>query len=381
MVPGRVDAIDTRLISINRGMALAGHSLHCAFKYRHALLDSTRRRLLLRRLALLTIFAAATMGLAWRIALPRSVIVIHATRGPAVQAIYATGTVEPSVMLPIAPRIAARLMALDRDEGQQVHKGDVLGRLEDRDLKNALAQLRSQENFASHDYQRNAALEKTGLIARTIIDRSHSDWLAASAASAKAAAELDYALLVAPADGIVIHRDGEIGELIPANQAVFWISVDSPLRISAEVDEEDIARVQTDQEVLIRADAFPERVFHGRVLSITPKGDPVARSYRVRVGLTEATPLMIGMTAETNIVLRKSKDATLLPPSAIVKNRVWRVRDDKLEARTVTLGANGADAVEILDGVAPSDLIVAVPDDAMKEGDHVRVILRAPSHP
>ena len=332
----------------------------------------TAHRRIFIRLALLVLTLLAAAALIWRIATPSTVDVVHPARGPAVQAVYATGTVESSVMLPIAARIAARLLEIDADEGRQVRKGDLLGRLEDTDLKNALAQLRSQEAFAHREYERNAALQKTGVIARSVFDRARADSLAASAASAKAAAELEYARLVAPADGMVIHRDGEIGQLIPANQAVFWISVESPPRISAEVDEEDIARVKVGQEVLIRADAFPGRIFHGEVRSITPKGDPVSRSYRVRVAFTEDTPLLIGMTTETNIVIRKDEHALLLPPSAIQNGRVWRVRDDKLELRAVKVGANGADAVEILDGVTEADAIVAAADTALRVGQRVR---------
>ena len=92
-------------------------------------------------------------------------------------------------MMPIAARVAARLVELDSDEGRQVHKGEVLGRLEDTDLRNALAQLRSQEAFARREYERNAALEKAGLVARAAFDRSRSDWLGASAANGKEAGE------------------------------------------------------------------------------------------------------------------------------------------------------------------------------------------------
>jgi len=138
------------------------------------------------------------------------------------------------------------------------------------------------------------------------------------------------------------------------------------------VDEEDIARVAIGQEVLIRADAFPGRIFRGAVNSITPKGDPVARSYRVRVTFSEPTPLLIGMTTETNIVVRKTDDALLLPPSALQNGRVWRVRDGRLEARSVKAGASGAERVEILEGVAEGDAIVAVPGADLRAGTRVR---------
>ena len=330
----------------------------------------------LLRIALGAAALGVTAVFASRWWLPPAVDTIHPHRGQAVQAVYATGTVEPSIMLPIAARISARLVQLDADEGQSVHKGDVIGRLEDTDLKHALAQLRSQETFARREFERNATLAKSGLVARTTFDRSRSDWQAASAASARAAAEMDFTQLIAPADGTIIHRDGEIGQLIPVNQPVFWISVDSPLRISAEVDEEDIARVQPGQQVLIRADAFPGRVFQGQVQSITPKGDPVARSYRVRMGLSEATPLLIGMTAETNIVIRKDDNALLLPPGAVQSGHVWRIVDGKLESTSVKVGANGADAVEIVSGLEAGDSVIAQPDASLRAGQRVRAVPR-----
>lgn len=321
---------------------------------------------------LLALLACAATAAGVAMLLPARVAVVHPTRGPAVEAVYATGTVESTVMLPIAARLTARLVELDVDEGARVRRGQVLGRLEDTDLRNALAQLRSQEVYARNEYQRDAALVKSGMVPQSTYDKARADWLAASAASTKAQAEMDFAKLVAPADGLVIQRDGEVGQMIPVNQAVYWIAVDSPLRIAAQVDEEDINRVRPGQEVLIRADATPNRVMHGIVQSITPKGDPVARSYRVRVGLAEATPLQIGMTTEVNIIVRKTEDAVLLPPSAINANQVWCVRDGRLEPRTVTTGASGDKQVEIVSGIAPDDTVVLHADASLRAGARVR---------
>src|SRR5690606_24661917 len=152
------------------------------------------------------------------------------------------------------------------------------------------------------------------------MQKTRSEWEAARAASEKAAAAVSFMKLIAPEAGRIIRRDGESGQLIPANQPVFWLSCCAPLRVSAEVDEEDIARVQPGQKVLIRADAFPGKTYEGKVQSITPKGDPVTRTYRVRIALVEETPLLIGMTAETNIILRENEHALLIPASALDKD-------------------------------------------------------------
>jgi len=297
--------------------------------------------------------------------------VIHPHRRLAVQAVYATGTVEPSVMLPIIPRIAARLMELHVDEGDAVKKGQLLARMEDEDLSQKIRELQAREAFAKKEFERRQPLLKQRIISNTEHDRARAEWKAAEAAVARAAAESDFMKLVAPADGRIIRRDGEVGQLIPANQPVFWLSCCTSLRISAEVDEEDISLVQPGQKVLIRADAFPDQTYEGFVQSITPKGDPVSRSYRVRIGFSEETPLMIGMTAETNIIIRETPEALLLPSSAVMQGNVWLVEEDKLLKRKVSIGAQGVKDTEIISGIEADDVIVLKPEAELEEGQKI----------
>jgi multidrug efflux pump subunit AcrA (membrane-fusion protein) len=82
-------------------------------------------------------------GVVYWLAAPPAVTVVHPLQGPAVQAVYATGTVEPTDMVPISAHSMARLVELNVDEGQTVVKGQVLARLEDDDLRRAVAVTRS----------------------------------------------------------------------------------------------------------------------------------------------------------------------------------------------------------------------------------------------
>jgi RND family efflux transporter MFP subunit len=196
----------------------------------------------------------------------------------------------------------------------------------------------------------------------------------------------------APADGWIIRRDGEVGDFVPLNQPVFYLAkAGSPPRITADVDEEDVPLVTIGQKVLIRADAFPDQVFDGSVAEITPKGDPVARSFRVRIALPENTPLRIGMTAETNIVTRENKDALLIQTSALrswsealgqansAGGIVWLVRDGRARRQPVRIGIRGRERTEITSGVTESDHVVV---DALQnlEPDE-RVILKQAAPP
>ena len=247
-------------------------------------------------------------------------------------------------------------------------------RLEDDDLRRAVEVTEAEERYTKAALDRLAVLVERQVAARSAYDRAKADWEKARAAAARAAAEAGYLQLVAPADGTVIRRDGEIGQMIGANQTVFWLYSNAPLRISAEVDEEDIAQVRPGQQVLIRSDALPGQTFHGQVRAVTPKGDPVARSYRVRVSLPADTPLMIGMTTENNIILRQSDHALLAPAGSVQQDTVWRVEDGRLSPQKVRVGARGATEVEILEGVSDSDWIVAAPSPSLQAGRQVHAV-------
>jgi RND family efflux transporter MFP subunit len=330
-----------------------------------------RRRWLVAALA--TAALAVLTGGAWWL-MPTDVIVTQPSRGPAVEAVFATGSVEAPVTIPLASRITARLAQLYADEGDPVKAGQVLVRFEDSDLQETMRQAQAQEVYAKQEFDRIARLLKTGTSAQADYDKAQATWQAAQAATRQAAAQVAFLQLASPADGRVIRRDGEIGQLIPANQTVMWLARNDPLRITTNVDEEDVNMVKAGEAVLIRADAFPGKVFHGQVQAVTPMGDASARTYRVRIEFTEPAPFMIGMTAETNIVVSEHENALLLPTSAVNDNAVWRVADGRLEKVPVSIGIRGTDRVEVTGGVGETDQIVATPDTSLYDGMRVRAL-------
>jgi RND family efflux transporter MFP subunit len=164
--------------------------------------------------------------------------------------------------------------------------------------------------------------------------------------------------LRAPEDCDVIQRDGEVGQFIAANIPIFWLSCHPRLRISALIDEEDLPLVKAGQSVSIRADAFPGRLFSAHVTEITPKGDAIGRSYRVRIELPANTPLRIGMTTESNIIIQKNDRALLVPTQTIAGDQVWKIANGKPERVHVTVGAKTSDWVEIRSGITASDILL-----------------------
>ncbi len=299
---------------------------------------------------------------------PIAISTIKPIRGPAIEAIYASGTVEPSVMLPIAPRVAGRLIELNVDEGDAVRKNQELAQFDDSDLSSTVNELAARARFARDQFQRTERLVNHGFIADVELKRSRADLDAAEAALKRAKTQKNFMALTAPANGLIIRRDGEIGQYIPAGQAIFYLSCCSPLRVTADVDEEDILRVFVNQKVLLRTDALPNKIIEGEVNEITPKGDPITRSYRVRIKLKEPELLKIGMTMDANLIIAERKDALLIPTSVIYENSVWVLKYGKLHQQKIKPGATGNGHTEVLEGITTDMSIVESPTANLKEG-------------
>ena len=315
----------------------------------------------------------AVAGVVWWREGAVTVTVVAPTRGPAIEAIYATGTVEPTVMLPIAPRVAGRIVELNVDEGQRVRKGQQLARLDDADLVSTVEELEARARYAQSQYERAENLVRQGFMSKAEVDRTRADMEAAVAAVRRARSQRDYMTLTAPADGLVIRRDGEIGQFIPTGQQVFVLSCCAPLRVTAEVDEEDIARVHVNQKVLLRADALPGEIFDGTVSEVTPKGDPVARSYRVRVKLADPSKFKVGMTVDANLIVAERVNALLVPATAVQNGAVWVVDNGRLRRQPVKIGVTGSGRAEIVEGLAADARVVDSPAADLREGRAVRL--------
>ena len=320
--------------------------------------------LLLALLLVLGVYLALGRGLPVDTARP--------VRGPAVEAVYATGVVEPVVMTKVAPLIAARLVSILKRDGDPVQAGEILAQLDDREARGNLEQLTAQRDYRRQDLNRQQALVQQGFVSPATLDRLRAELRQAEAALAAARRPLAETVLRAPIEGMVLRQDGEIGEMLSAGQVLFWVGAPQPLRITADVDEEDILRLAPGQKALIKADGLPGQVIEGKISEITEKGDPINKNYRVRISLPEATPLKTGMTVEVNVVTRESADALLAPLASLKGREVWTVQDGRATLVPVETGVRGKEQVEILAGLATDAILIVNPPASLKAGDRVR---------
>lgn len=330
-----------------------------------------QHRNLFRALAAIVVVAGG--GGAWWLATrPPTVAVATLQRGPAVEAIYATGTVEPVRWVKVGPVVPGRIETFNCVEGEAVTAGQVLLRLEDRTQQARVAELEAAARFKELELERYRTLLKNDFASRQAFERARSDLDQAQAAVAAAREALSDMTVRAPFDGTVLREDGEVGAVVRAGDALCWIGAGDERRIVAEIDEEDMPRVAPGQRALIKADAYPGIVLDGEVGDVTPQGDPVNKTYRAYVALPADNPLLVGMTVEVNVVVREEADALLVPVGALREGSVWVVEDGLARRRAVELGVFGDRLVEIRGGLAGEETVIVDPPKRLGDGDAVR---------
>lgn len=321
-------------------------------------------------LAVLVIITAAGLWL-WR---DRRVAVdlVRPETGPAVELVYATGFIEPRQPVAVQSRITAPVARVLVNEGERVARGQALVMLVDDEQHALLDQAAAQRRAAEQAEGRIVTLFRQGWVTRAARDQAVANADAARAAQATASARLDQLVIRAEIAGIVTRRDVEPGELATPARVLMQLGEPGLIRVTATVDERDIARVRTGQQALMSSDAWPGRTIAARVAEVTPGGDPLQRAFRVRLIPDEAGDYPLGMTLEVNIVTRREDKALLIPATALADGHVWTVSEGRARKRAVRTGISGTDKVQVLSGLSAGDTLIDNPPADLAEGQRVR---------
>jgi RND family efflux transporter MFP subunit len=314
----------------------------------------------LKRLWLAVPILAAAAGLTWWQA-PVQVQTALPTRGDAAEVVYATGTVEPRQWAKVSALVRKRIVELCDCEGKPVTKGQVLARLDDLEERAVLTELQARRDRFQEDVNRLKGLVERNVASRVAYDDKLTQVREYDARILAQKERLDDLVLKAPVDGIVLRKDGQVGEIAGTGttDVLFWVGQPKPLRVTAEVNEEDIAKVKPGQRVLLRHEGFRDTTLEARVDELTPKGDPATKTFRAYFLLPDDTPLKIGMSVEANVVVREVRGALLVPADAVRDGKVQSIEDGRIRRVTVKIGIKGARTVEILSGVAADQTVLS----------------------
>lgn len=169
--------------------------------------------------------------------------------------------------------------------------------------------------------------------------------------------------LTAPISGIVVERNGTLGATVGTDANVFKIIDLSSVWIDANVFEKDLERVKIGQQVNVRATAFPESTFSGRVILVSSIVDPDTRTVKIRTEVPNPDGrLKPDMFATVEIVTAVHRTAISIPLSAVLddggKSVVFVADGSEYKKKEVQLGLKSDDRVEITDGLIGGDKVV-----------------------
>lgn len=195
----------------------------------------------------------------------------------------------------------------------------------------------------------------------------------AQGATQAARSRLAQTVITAPAEGRLLTRAVEPGQIVQPGRALLTLALSGPLQLLAPVDERYLQQLQPGQAAQVRADAFPQERFAARVLSISPLVDAQRGSVDVKFTVVQPPAyLREDMTLSVEVETARRNSALALPLSALRDDAaaasaaaadggtatVWLDEGGRVNARTVTLGLRTLDMAEVVHGLAAGDTVL-----------------------
>jgi multidrug efflux system membrane fusion protein len=284
-----------------------------------------------------------------------------------------------------------------------VTRGSVLAQIDPADYRQRVRQFGAQlaEAEASLSRTRADAARAETLYKAEALTRPDYDAAMASVAASLARADagraaLDQAnlaladsSLVAPADGVVLSRNVEIGSLAAAGTVGFTLADLTRVKAVFGVPDQLVSRLRLGATLSLNTEAFPGKGFLGRVTAVSPSADPQSRVFSVEVTVPNAERrLKAGMIASVAVDSGATPDiepgAATVPLAAVVKGAgpgtfaVFVVEGEGAAARArrreVTLGAISGNRVAVATGLAIGQRIIVSGASLLTDGDRVRLI-------
>ena len=250
-------------------------------------------------------------------------------------------------------------------EGQQVKRGDLLARLNQRNLYLKLKQAEIELEQAQKLYELGA------------IVKSKLKEVSLNAEIAKL--ELKKTCLYAPRDGFIGDKKGEIGEFITPNIKVATLVDIEEMAVEIGIIERDIEKIRLRQKVRVKVDTYPEKEFWGKVSNISPLIKGKSRTQNVVVELPNSGRLLLpGMFTRVKIFIYQKENALVIPTGALEETAqgfcVYIADGDLAKKREVKLNYVTDDYAEVISGLSAEELVIAEKTNNLKEGTKLEII-------
>lgn len=305
----------------------------------------------------------------------------------------------------IAPRTGGRLLSVNIQLGDPVRRGQVLAKVEDREIVEQVRQAESAQEVskatirqreadlkvAELNFERSKNLFQRQLLAKQALDDAESRYMAAVAQFDLSKAQLNQndsrlqelkinlqnTSVTSPVDGFVGKRSVDPGAMVNTNTAIASVVDISRLRLVVNVVEKDLRLVNAGDPAEVEVDAYPGEKFQGKIARVAPVLDPATRTATMEVEIPNSNnKLKPGMYARINLTVDEHTNVLVVPKFAVVDysndRGVWIANDqDRASFVPLKLGIENGTHIEVLDGMKEGSRFVSTGAGAVRNNDQL----------
>jgi membrane fusion protein, multidrug efflux system len=311
-----------------------------------------------------------------------------------------SGSMSPIVQATLKSKVGGEVELVPLREGQEVREGEVLARIDTRNLQAqydrqlaAVERARADLQLATLNRDKNRTLLESHYISQNTYEATESAYAGmvanvklAEADARLAKISLDDAVVRAPFAGTVAKRHVQPGEKVSPDSSIVTLVDLRQMVLEAAVPAGDIPAVSIGQRARFKVGGFGARDFDGEVQRINPITADGSRAITIYIAVSNPNQaLKGGMFAQGALTLDNVAPVLAVPQRAVHEEAgaafVYTLRDDKIARTTVKIGpaAPGSSFVEVRDGLAAGDRVIVTQITAEQVGQ--RVVVRSNSAP
>jgi len=274
-------------------------------------------------------------------------------------AVTATGTLGAKEEVPLSFKVGGVVSRIFVDEGRAVRAGDTLAVLDLSEIDAAVVRARSAAEKAERDLTRARRLYADSVATLEQAQNAQTGRDVAHAELETALFNRRYAVIVAPASGLILRRSAEPGELVQAGTPILTLGSHARgVVMRAALADRDVVLIRRGDRAVVRFDALRDRTFDGTVTEIAGAADPLTGTYRVEVTLPAASGLASGLIGRVEIRPEAGRPLMLVPIGALleadgINATVYALAADRqhAERRPVRIAFLAGDRVAIASGL------------------------------
>lgn len=295
--------------------------------------------------------------------------------------VIATGLLGSKEEVPLGFKIGGVIGRVLVDEGRSVRAGDTLALLDLAEIDAAVTRARSAAEKAERDLVRARRLYADSVTSLEQAQNAETGRDVAVAELQAAAFDRRYAVILAPASGVILRRNAEPGEQISAGTPVLTLGSHARgIVMRVPLADRDVVRIRLGDPATVRFDALPGTVFQGRVREIGASADPLTGTFMVEVSVPAAAGSPSGLVGQVEIRPTADRPMATVPVEAILEGDGTRATvftlsmdGQRAERRTVRVAFLTGDRVVVAAGLENVRNVVTAGAAYLSDGDAVRV--------